>query len=227
MSTETATVVRSLDAIRQLPLNTAAIKGDGLGDPEVTALSSFRSLNELDLSGCDDVTDRSISCLSHISSLEELDLSFCNQITDASLAALARLPALRSLILNFCYAVGDSGLVSLSGCKSLELVSLMGCEEITDIGVKALASLPSLRVLDLPEFTAVSDDSLFSLSTNAPKLESLRLDHLNEISDQGIRHLAGLSLLRVLTVDSCSRVTTEAVAFLTQSLPECRINFKR
>ena len=226
MSAETAHIVNSLEAIRHLPPDVAVVKGDGLGDPEVIAIASLRSLRELDLSGCEEVTDRSVSDLRRVASLENVDLSLCNQITDSSLMALAGLPVLRSINLNWCYGVTDSGLSALRQCESLESVSLWSCEEITDVGVEALANLPKLRILELPEFAAITDRALAALSVSATTLESLRLDHLSNISDEGLTRLSGLKLLRTLTVQSCSNVTAEAVAALQQTLPECQISFK-
>jgi hypothetical protein len=114
MSAETAHIVNNLEAIRHLPPYVAVLKGDGLGDPEVLAIASLQSLRELDLSGCEEVTDTSVSELRRVSSLQKIDLSFCNQITDASLIALAGLPALRFLNLNWCYGVTDAGLSGLA-----------------------------------------------------------------------------------------------------------------
>jgi len=226
MGAQTAYVVRSIGDIRRLSPDAAVLRGYDLGDPEVVAISSFRSLSELDLSGCEKVTDRSVSELCQVSSLEKLDLSFCNQITNLSVRGLARLPALRSISLNFCYAVGDSALTALSECKSLESVSLLSCEEVTDAGVEALASLPNLRILDLPEFAAITDGALAVLSASAANLESLRLDHLGGISDEGISRLGRLRHLRNLMVQGCSKVTANAVAALQQALPDCHISFK-
>lgn len=225
MSAETAHIVNSLEAIRHLPPDVATVKGNALGDPEVIAITSLRSLRELDLSGCEDITDRSVSELRRLSGLEKLDLSFCNQITDSSLMALAGLPALRSINLNWCYGVTDSGLGALSQCKWLESVSLWSCEEVTDEGVTELANLPNLKVLELPEFAAITDRGLAALSHHAAKLESLRLDHLSDVSDEGITRLSGLKQLRNLSVQSCSKVTAGGVAALQQALPECQISF--
>lgn len=226
MSADTAHIVNSLETIRHLPPEVVALKGDGLGDPEVIAIGAFRLLKELDLSGCEELTDRSITELRRVTSLEKLDLSFCNQITDASLIALAGLPALRFLNLNYCYGVTDSGLSALGQCGSLEAVSLWSCEEVSDAGVEALASLPNLRALELPEFAAITDRALSELSTKSTRLESLRLDHLGEVSDEGLARLSGLKRLRSLTVQSCPKVTADVVAALQKALPECRISFK-
>lgn len=223
MSSETVHVVNSVEAIRHLPSDTTAVKGEALGDPEVIAITSLQSLRDLDLSGCEDVTDRSVSELHRLSGLEKLDLSFCSQITDSSLRTLATLPSLRSINLNWCYGVTDSALSALSQRESLESVSLWSCEEVTDEGVTALASLPNLRILELPEFAAISDRALSALSDHAANLESLRLDHLNEVSDEGIKRLGGLKQLRNLSVKSCPKVTPSGVAALQQALPQCQI----
>ena len=220
-------IVQGMEAIRKLPRDVSALKGNSLGDSEVIAITSFGFLKELDLSGCEGITDRSVSELIRLTSLEKLDLSFCNQITDSSIKALASLPVLGSLNLNWCYSVTDLGLGSLAECKSLESVSLWGCERITDVGVEALASLPKLKILELPEFARITDQTLLVLSAKARSLERLRLDHLEEISNKGLVHLSGLRSLRNLTILSCPGVTAEAVAVLQRDLPQCQICFER
>jgi len=226
MSAEAAHIVRSMEAIHNLPPDVAVLKADDLGDPEVIAIASFPRLRDLDLSGCEEVTDRSVAELRRVFSLKKLDLSFCNQITDSSLIALATLPALQFLNLNWCYGVTDSGLGALGQCKSLEFLSLWSCEQVTDLGVEALAGLPNLQALDLPEFAAITNRGLSALSSEATSLESLRLDHLKEISDEGILLLSRLERLRSLTVQSCPKVTADTVAMLQKALPECQISFK-
>jgi hypothetical protein len=223
MSADTVHIVKSLEAVRNLPPDVALIKADGLGDAEIIAVASLPSLRELDLAGCDKVTDCSVAELCRAISLEKLDLSFCNQITDSSLVALAKLPALRVLNLNWCYSVTDFGLTALGRCSSLELVSLWGCDDVTDAGIEALAGLPNLKVLELPEFAAITDRALSALSARTTSLEALRLDHLSEISDDGLARLSGLKRLRNLTVRDCSKVTANALAALQRALPGCRI----
>jgi hypothetical protein len=117
-------------------------------------------------------------------------------------------------------------LSALARCESLESISLWSCESVTDAGVEALASLPELRVLELPEFAAITDHALLALSARAAKLESLRLDHLREISNQGLAGLSGLKRLCSLTVHSCPKVTADAVSVLQAAIPECSISFR-
>lgn len=225
MSAENAFIVRNLVDIEHLPADVASLKGDGLGDSEVLAIVSLRSLRELDLSGCDAVTDRSVAELRHLLALEKLDLSFCNQITDVSLAACASLPTLRSVNLNWCYAVTDAGLARLAQCKSLELISLRSCEEITDKGIVAISGLPGLKGLELPEFAQITDEALSALSSAAIDLQALRLDHLTGISDKGVALLGKLRRLRILKIQSCPNVSSEAIADLKKLLPQCQISF--
>lgn len=139
---------------------------------------------------------------------------------------LAGLPALRAINLNWCYGVTDSGLSALGQCESLESVSLWSCEGITDVGVEALANLSKLKILELPEFAAITDRALTALSVRAAKLESLRLNHLTEISDQGLASLGALKRLRSLTVHGCTKISADAVVSLQRALPECQISFK-
>jgi hypothetical protein len=217
--------IDSLASALLLAPGVTRLKGIGLNDEAVIALTQIPSLTELDLSGCDQVTDVSVSRLKKINGLEILDLSFCNQISDASLVQLAELENLRSLNLNWCYAVTDGGLSALAKCSSLQSLSLWGCEEVTDLGVTALAKLPILRSLDLPEFASITDASLIMLSDKAQSLECLRLDHLTTITDDGIRQLGKMFSLSVLTIQSCPNITASAIKDLQSSLPECKIAF--
>ncbi len=225
MGSEMKFAVSGLDDIRRLPDRVEVLRGSGLRDREVAVIASVRSLRELDLSGCEEVTDASVTELARSSRIESLDLSFCNQITDASLRALAGLPSLRSLNLNWCYSVTDCGLGALAQCRTLERLSLWGCEEITDAGIEAIATLPALRSLDLPEFAAITDRSLSALTRNASALESLRLDHLDEISGRGLVGLGRLRRLRTLILHACRGVRADDVAALQRTLPECRVDF--
>lgn len=218
-------LVDSLESVKQLTPGIVQVKGIGLNDEAVAAIAQIISLRELDLSGCDEITDSSVSRLRELKCLETLDLSFCNQISNKSLIQLAMLKNLRSLNLNWCYAVNDSGLSALENCSSLEVISLWGCEEVTDLGVTALATLPNLRSLDLPEFASITDSALIILSAKAQSLESLRLDHLAEVTVAGIRELGKIRSLRVLTVQSCPNITVPAIENLQALLPECKIAF--
>ncbi len=225
MTNSSHVTVSSLQDLRALPEGVAGLKGIGLGDEEVAFVTKLRSLRQLDLSGCEALTDASVALLSSLGDLESLDLSLCNQITDGSLVSLATLPKLRAINLNWCYGITDSGLESLSHCRSLEKVSLWSCEEITDIGVRALAKLPNMRELDLPEFAHITDKALLALSLSAAPIQHLRLDHLSEVTDSGLLQLAKLSSLQELNIGHCPQISTAAIDKLKSELPAVRVDF--
>lgn len=227
VSSEQVVRVANLEEIRRLPNGTSSVRGADLDDTAVLALSQVRSLRRLDLSGCESLTDRSITALRSLTDLEELDLTLCLLITDTSVEAVASLPQLRRLSLHGCYNVTDRGLEALARSRSLEKLILWACEKVTDRGVESLAKLSTLRHLELPEFAPITDSGLVALSSSAANLETLRLDHLSGISDEGVRSLVALSHLATLIVQDCRLVTEAAIAALRMALPSCQIAFNR
>jgi hypothetical protein len=225
MTDTTLAAASSIEAIRNLPRDVVGVKGLDLNDQAVLRISELSFLEELDLSGCETLTDRAVVELRKLTRLHTLDLSFCNLITDRSVIALAGLPALRWLSLNWCYGITDAALRELALCASLEALSLWGCEEVTDFGVEALSRLPRLKQLELPEFAEITDIGLNKLSVNAAGLEILRLDHLAQVSDAGVRSLHQLKQLSRLTVQGCKEVTEAGIATLQAMLPACQIAF--
>ena len=227
MTNTTLTVVSSIEEIRNLPYDVVGVRGLDLNDPDVLRISELLLLEELDLSGCETLTDMAVVELHKLTRLHTLDLSFCNLITNRAVIALASLPVLRWLSLNWCYGITDAALAELALCASLEALSLWGCEEVTDAGVEALSRLPRLKQLELPEFAPITDTGLNTLSANASGLEILRLDHLANVSDAGIRVLGSLDRLTELTVGGCQQVTESGIAALQSALPRCQVIFSR
>ena len=70
---------------------------------DISALTSLRNLNVLDLSRCYELTD--ISALASLNNLNELNLSRCEELTDIS--ALASLKKLEYLDLSYCPKIKD------------------------------------------------------------------------------------------------------------------------
>ena len=215
--------VSSIDDIQNLQPEVVGLKGMDLSDAEVLIMAKLSSLIELDLSGCELLTDQAVTELRRLLRLQALDLSFCNLITDRSVMAIAKLPALRRLSLNWCYSITDVALRQLGQSLSLEMVTLWSCEEVTDVGIEALSRLPQLRHLELPEFGRITDTGLYALATNASQLEILRLDHLAMISDEGIDALRALPHLTKITVQNCRAVTESGIDVLRTALPGCQI----
>ena len=102
----------------------------GIGDDGLAALSSgCKKLKKLNLSYCNEVTDRGLQFLGHLKELSDLELRGLVNITGTGLAALA------------------------AGCWRLSELDLKNCENINDSGFWALAYYSrNLRQVWFPAF---------------------------------------------------------------------------
>ncbi|GAB1436067.1 leucine-rich repeat domain-containing protein [Sphaerotilus sulfidivorans] len=129
---------------------------------DIKPVSDLKSLQQLNLSLCRQLTD--VSVLSSLTGLQQLYLSGCSQLKDVSV--LSSLTGLQQLDLSWCNALTDvSGLSSLTGLQKLDL---SGCSELTDVSV--LSSLTGLRQLDLSGCSELMDVSVLSSLTGLQKL---------------------------------------------------------
>lgn len=219
-------LVRTIGEIAKLPDTITSMKGLDLTDREVLGLARFAHLKSLDLSGCSEITDKSVLGLQSLFNLEVLDLSLCNQISDVLIEVLPKLPLLRWVNLNWCYNITDHALFTMSKCKRIESVFLWSCERVTDGGVMEIAKLPKLKQLELPEFSQISDAALVAISLQSEHIEVLRLAKLSKISDDGIKELGNLKLLRKVIVRECPNVTKSGISDLQTAIPACEILFQ-
>eukprot|EP00887_Chlorella_sp_A99_P001754 scaffold19.g1754.t1 len=126
----------------------------GLSGAGLAALSSWCTLEELDLSMCwRSVCDASLEQLAGLPALAKLDLTGCERLSAAGLAALAPLaPTLRTLLLPACWQLTDGCLTAVAA--ALPRLGCLGLfeagEGVGDAGLRALSSLAgSLTALDL------------------------------------------------------------------------------
>jgi internalin A len=161
---------------------------------DLSPLSGVTSLQTLDLSGCEQVSD--LSPLSGVTSLQTLNLSGCEQVSD--LSPLIGLTSLQALKLSGCKLVTD--LFPLSGLTSLQSLDLSGCKQLSG-DLFPLASLTSLRSLSLSGCERLSDLTPLAGLTS---LQSLDLAGCEQLSD--LSPLTGLASLQTLHLDNCPRI---------------------
>ncbi|XP_033610379.1 F-box/LRR-repeat protein 2 isoform X2 [Cryptotermes secundus] len=90
------------------------------------SLVRLRGLQELDLCGCNRITDVSLKYAFNFLELRHLDLSRCQQVTHIGISELAsKNPSIETLIMSYCHNISDDGVINtvkhLSRLKRLEL----------------------------------------------------------------------------------------------------------
>jgi len=103
------------------------------------------------------LTDRDLYFISKVKTLQQLDLAGCDQVTGAGIMHLAAHPGLRKLVLDHTN-IKDPGLAALSGLPQLNQL-ILDSTNITDAGLSHLLSIPFLTVLNLSS-TDISDAGL-------------------------------------------------------------------
>ncbi len=72
--------------------------------------------------------------------VQNIDLSGCQLLTDRGIRALASsCPNLEAVNISSCYELSDAAFKLLGACSSLHSIDACGCERLTDRGLQALA----------------------------------------------------------------------------------------
>ena len=72
--------------------------------------------------------------------MQNIDLSGCQLLTDRGIRALASsCPNLEAVNISSCYELSDAAFKLLGACGSLRSIDACGCERLTDRGLQALA----------------------------------------------------------------------------------------
>ncbi len=72
--------------------------------------------------------------------MQEVDLSGCQLVTDLGIRALtSSCRNLESVNVSSCYELSDAAFESLGTCSGLRSLDACGCEQLTDAGLQALA----------------------------------------------------------------------------------------
>ena len=122
----------------------------------------LRYLKHLNLSGCDNITDKLLVCLSYYcKGIISLKLDYCIQLTDEAVNYISlHYPLIERLSLNGSVQLTDKSLHFLGErCCNLKTLQLQGCDQITTEGVtKLLDHSTSLQRLKVENCKNISDD---------------------------------------------------------------------
>lgn len=190
-------LIRCMGLLKPVFVNFSRCGAAAVGDinslaevyPELTKLSlrlttieaipkAFVALEELDLGGCDEITDGALQDFHAIPYLKKLILWNCNQITDDGLQFLKHLDRLEILNLGHCFQITGAGFNNLAKMKRLRNLGCYNCDRLKDTGLESLRKLQLLEELDLRRCFDLTENSLAILS-NFPALKIVKLSEIS------------------------------------------------
>jgi beta-lactamase regulating signal transducer with metallopeptidase domain/thiol-disulfide isomerase/thioredoxin/protocatechuate 3,4-dioxygenase beta subunit/Leucine-rich repeat (LRR) protein len=208
-------------------------------DEDLTVLGTLSSLQELTINNSP-ITNEGLAHLAPLKSLKKLWLhnghkSINMDVTVSGLAALKGIPLTYLHLWNI--RLDESRLECLGGFPTLEELNLKQmpiCDEdlavvgklsqltwltfttdtVSDGGLEYLAGLTCLE--DFQPITPLTDKGLYHIGKMRMKGRLVVKGHF---TDEGLRHLEGLSSLRQLKVTTSGEISTEAKERLRRKLP--------
>ncbi|XP_062203957.1 F-box/LRR-repeat protein 3-like isoform X2 [Phragmites australis] len=235
-------------SIMKLPkLEVLALVGCvGIDDDALGCLEKVcnKSLQVLDISNCQNVTDEGVSSvLKSIPNLLELNLSYCCPVTPSMVSSFQSIAKLQTLKLEGCKFMAD-GLKGIGrSCVSVKELSLSKCSGVTDTELSFVVSrLKNLLKLDITCCRDITDVSLAAITSSCTSLISLKMEscshvtsgglqligkhcsHLeeldltdNDLDDEGLKALARCSKLSSLKIGICLRISDEGLSHIGKS----------
>ncbi|KAK3536130.1 hypothetical protein QTP70_031023, partial [Hemibagrus guttatus] len=122
--------------------------------------------------------------LQAIRGLQELDLSGCSNLTDVSMTQVLQFPVLQRLSLAMLPEISDEGVASVVlHCPCLTSLALSGCSRLTDAGLaRALPRLHRLQRLQLAYCNGITDRSLSLIVQHCKRLRTLDISMCRDIT---------------------------------------------
>nr|CAB3488843.1 unnamed protein product [Digitaria exilis] len=223
----------------------------GIDDDALASLEKeySKSLQVLDMSHCQNVTDVGVSSIvKSIPNLLELNLSYCCPVTPSMVRSLQKVSKLQTLKLEGCKFMADGLKAIGSSCVSIRELSLSKSTGVTDSELSfAVSKLKNLLKLDITCCRNITDVSVASITRSCTSLVSLRMEscshvssgalqligkhcsHLeeldftdNDLDDEGLKALTGCTNLSSLKIGICLRISDEGLTHIGKSCPKLR-----
>lgn len=169
----------------------------------VTEIDELETLHSIHIRSLWRSTDHVITSMSRhpCHALTHLSLTGCVGVTNFGLKILVTsFPCLVWLNLSDCYHVTDEGLMILHDLPSLTHLDVSGCGTLKTGIPSLLLALPSMGSLRCSR-TSISDRELEQIrQSSSCRLLGIELDFCRDIGYTGIKHIAGLTSLRHLSL---------------------------
>ena len=223
-----AMTISNLSKLRLLDLSSSSslsiVTSNRISDNGLRKLAVLDQLEELYLSGNNQLTGEGLSHLSRLKNLSSLDLSKSG-LTDLGLLNVAKLSNLKVLNIGDTRHISDNGIKSIVSLQRLQELDLWGTG-ITDNSLKEIGKLYNIKILTL-SYTKITDNGLSELSllinlsilnlsnTNVTGIGFSKLKNLtnltnlslasNPLTDNGIESIVLLSNLSNLDISGSRR----------------------
>ncbi|CAG9796573.1 unnamed protein product [Diatraea saccharalis] len=132
------------------------------------SLARIKGLRELDISGCNRITDVSLTYAFNFKELTNLNLSRCQQITHKGIGHLVlNCPSIEFFNLIDCYNLKDEAVEEIvRGLRRLQQLELRGCNQLTDKSLEAILTFcKKLKFLDVQGCRNVSPELTTSIGS--------------------------------------------------------------
>lgn len=226
-------IAKSCDRLESLCLNGCGLIADnGL---KTLATLHYKSLKELEMFGCFNVTSRGIRYLANICrNLRTLQLGQCYKITDSCIAEVSsNLCCVENLDLRGCKQIKDTCIEKIvDNCSRLQTLALANCPNISNNAMQKIAStLPGIRSIDVCGCKLITDESVNRLAMNCRQLVYLDISSTGctyksvcRLAEQGSTDLETLKLnfIAGITESSLTRLTNHCKRLTTLHLYGCK-----
>jgi F-box/leucine-rich repeat protein 14 len=208
----------------------------GLRGPNcLVHLAALNKLTVMHLGGCDNMVGTALRDLAR-SSRSTIGTDTGHRDRDKQQEGQYNGIALKSLNLEGCRNVplldrGVAALAGSGGAGQLTYLSLSGCTALTDAGLAVLGKLGALKQLNLSDCVQIDGTGFGSWVNLHPsgekeendsrcRLENLQLQGCIGISNQGLKAVAQLKLLRELNLKHCKHAGDDGLQALAASLSQ-------
>ena len=198
--------------------STVRVSGKRVTDDDLAMLADIPFLTWVEISA----PNVTVACLEHLRKLPRLTSVrlFSSHIDGTWLTPLHRLPRLDHLLITKA-SIADDDWGNLAGITRLQHLNVS--VPVSNQCLRAISQLPNLVFLVL-EDVGIDDAMLVNLKPK-PKEDFYLLLRWNPITDAGLEHLHGLTLLKSLDVQD-TNVTAAGVKKLKAALPKCDVDFE-
>ncbi|VVC91974.1 unnamed protein product [Leptidea sinapis] len=153
------------------------------------SLARIKGLRELDISGCNRITDVSLTYAFSFKELDKLNLSRCQQITHEGIKHLVKnCPSIEHLNLIDCYNLKDEAVIEIvKGLHRLQQLELRGCNQLTDKTLEGVKSFcKKLKFLDVQGCRNISPELACTIGV-LPTLHTVLISKPGPYINDGVK----------------------------------------